>query len=173
MRGTRSTKEGKMKSILSAMFAASAVLALAGCGGESGGNASQAAPSAQADKAEASAEISASRDTATRIANRPHEALLRLDDSDRRITLVRAIRATGNRCPRRVEPNPVHQGDYEGMAYWTARCDNNDQYAVFIAPNEDVQVRKCSDMAELRLPACRTLPPAEPRRERPKAAPKR
>ena len=161
-----------MKSILSALFAASAVLALAGCGG-GGGSANQAAPAAQTDTAEASADAAVSRETATRIANRPHEALLRLDDSDRRITLVRAIRATGNRCPRRVEPNPVHQGDYEGMAYWTARCDNNQQYAVFIAPNEDVQVRNCSDMAELRLPACRTLPPAAPSRERPKAAPKR
>jgi hypothetical protein len=172
MFNTRPTNGGKMKSILSALFAASAVFALAGCGGESGGSGNQAAPSAEADNsAEASADAAVSRET--RIANRPHEALLRLDDSSRRITLVRAIRATGNRCPRRVEPNPVHQGDYEGMAYWTARCDNDEQYAVFVAPNEDVQVRKCSDMAELRLPACRTLPPAEPRRERPKASPKR
>ena len=164
-----------MKSILSAWFAASAALALAGCGGDgSGGGANEAAPTGQQDNgSEASADAAASRETAIRIANRPHEALLRLDDSSRRITLVRAIRATGNRCPRRVEPNPVHQGDYEGMAYWTARCDNNEQYAVFIAPNEDVQVRNCSDMAELRLPACRPLPPAAPTRERPKAAPKR
>jgi hypothetical protein len=164
-----------MKSILSAITAASAALALAACGGDGGGSANQAAAAAQGDNAsEASADAAVSRETTgTRIANRPHEALLRLDDSNRRITLVRAIRATRNRCPRRVEPNPVHQGDYEGMAYWTARCDNNEQYAVFIAPNEDVQVRKCSDMAELRLPACRELPPAEPSRERPKAAPKR
>jgi len=163
-----------MKSILSAITAAAAVLALAACGEDSGGSANQAAPAPQADNmSEASADVAVSRETGTRIANRPHEALLRLDDSDRRITLVRAIRATRNRCPRRVEPNPVHQGDYEGMAYWTARCDNNEQYAVFIAPNEDVQVRNCSDMAEPRLPACAELPPAAPSRERPKAAPKR
>ncbi|HEX8193772.1 MAG TPA: hypothetical protein VF552_12820 [Allosphingosinicella sp.] len=166
-----------MKSVLSALFAASAALALAGCGGDgAGSNANQAAPAASADGASAEASADAAtpsaRSAGTRIANRPHEALLRLDDSDRRITLVRAIRATRNRCPHRVEPNPVHQGEYEGMAYWTARCDNNEQYAVFIAPNEDVQVRNCRDMAELRLPACRQLPPAEPRRERPKAAAK-
>lgn len=106
-----------------------------------------------------------------RIRNRPHEELLALPDNLRRIGLVRAIRETGNRCPKRVEPNPVYQGDYRGMALWTARCDNNRQYAVFIAPNEDVQVRRCEDMARLGLPACRPLPEArpDPPRPRPKA----
>jgi hypothetical protein len=159
-----------MKSILSAGTAASTAfllaVALAGCGG----SANEAAPAnGQGGAAEASADAAPAKSGRTRIANRPHERMLTLNDSDRRIALIRAIRGTGNRCPRRVEPNPVHQGEYEGMAYWTARCDNNQQYAVFIAPNEDVQVRNCRDMAELRLPACRELPPAEPRRERTKA----
>ena len=105
------------------------------------------------------------------IRNRPNERLLALPDELRRIGLVRAIRQTGNRCPLRVEPNPIHQGDYRGMAMWTARCDNNEQYAVFVAPNEDVQVRNCRDMAQLRLPACRTLPPATPNQPR-RPAPK-
>lgn len=157
-----------MKRILSAGIAALAAFAFSGCGGE-------APPEAKKENAaaEASAEASADASGDTRIANRPHERLLALSDEDRRVGLIRAIRATGNRCPRRVEPNPVYQGDYEGMALWTARCDNNEQYAVFVAPNEDVQVRNCRDMAQLRLPACRTLPPAAPNRERPKAAPKR
>lgn len=106
------------------------------------------------------------------IRNRAHERLMALPDPRRRVGLVRAIRQTGNRCPLRVEPNPVYQGEYEGMAMWTARCDNNEQYAVFIAPNDDVQVRNCRDMAQLRLPACRPLPPAAPnvpRRPAPKA----
>lgn len=158
-----------MKHMLAALTAAAAALAVAGCGG-GGGGANQAAPAAKQEAtAEASADAAAG--SGTRIANRPHEAMLRLNDSNRRIALVRAIRATGNRCPRRVEPNPVHQGGYEGMALWTARCDNNEQYAVFIAPNEDVQVRNCRDMAQLRLPACAPLPPAEPTVERPKARP--
>ena len=106
------------------------------------------------------------------IRNRPHEAMIALPDNLRRVTLVRAIRATGNRCPRRVEPNPVYQGDYRGMAVWTARCDDNRQYAVFIAPNEDVQVRRCEDMGQLGLPACRPLPPAVQGPERPAARPK-
>lgn len=110
--------------------------------------------------------------TKIKIRNQPHERLFALPDHLRRVGLVRAIRETGNRCPRRVEPNPVYQGEYRGMALWVARCGDNRQYAVFIAANEDVQVRRCEDMARLNLPACRELPPAEPERERPKAAPK-
>lgn len=149
-------------SFLRAVAAAAALaLALAGCGGES-------APSNSGEAAAA-----AGKQGETRIRNRHNEDMLALGDEDRRIGLIRAIRATGNRCPRRVEPNPVNQGEYEGMALWTARCDNNEQYAVFLAPNGDVQVRNCRDMAELRLPACRELPPAAPSQERPKAATKR
>jgi len=102
------------------------------------------------------------------IRNRPHEQLMAMRDELRRIGLVRAIRDSGYRCPRRVEPNPVYQGDFRGMAYWTARCDDNRQYAIFIAPNEDVQVRRCEEMGRLGLPACRELPPAEPAPERPR-----
>ena len=148
-----------MKSILAALTAAAAALALAGCG--DGGSANQStAATTQGAASEASADAATPAAGGTRIANRAHEGMMRLNDSDRRIALVRAIRQTRNRCPKRVEPNPVYQGDYEGMALWTARCDNNEQYAVFIAPNDDVQVRNCRDMAELRLPACHALPPA-------------
>lgn len=155
-----------MTRYLPALIAALAACLLAGCGsGESERKAARQSGNGTGAAADAAGP--------TRIVNRPHERLLALSDVDRRIGLVRAIRATGNRCPRRVEPNPVYQGEHRGFALWTARCDNDEQYAIFIAPNEDVQVRKCSDMAQLRLPACAPLPPAEPNRERPKAATKR
>lgn len=146
--------------------AAFALFLLAGCGDDSassGGNRSAAAANGAAT-ANASADS-----TEVQVRNRHQEELLALPDNLRRVGLIRAIRQTGNRCPLRVEPNPVHQGEYEGMALWTARCDNNKQYAIFIAPNGDVQVRDCEDMAELGLPACQALPPAaptEPRRSR-------
>jgi hypothetical protein len=133
--------------IVKAGAAGAALLVLAACDGSAAGN-------GQAKQ--------------VRIANRPNERLLALDDESRRIGLVRAIRGNRQRCPRRVEPNPVYQGEFRGMAYWTARCDNNEQYAIFIAPNEIVQVRKCRHMAELDMPPCRELPPAEPNRERPR-----
>lgn len=147
--------------------AALALALLAGCGDDS-------APTAGADRARAGGNAAATNAAdagGVTIRNRHHEELLALPDNLRRVGLIRAIRETGNSCPLRVEPNPVHQGEYEGMALWTARCDNNEQYAIFIAPNGDVQVRNCADMAELGLPACRALPPATPapprRRPRP------
>ena len=90
--------------------------------------------------------------------NKHHEDLKALPDNLRRIGLMRAIRDTRNRCPRRVESG-VHQGDHEGMALWTARCDDNSQWAIFIAVNGDVQVRNCEEMQQLGLPACQALPP--------------
>lgn len=144
-----------MKTMLSGCGALLGALALAACGGDGsakGGGSADAQSSADA----------APKGGSTTIRNRHNEQLLALNDGDRRIGLVRAIRANGNRCPRQVEPNPVYQGDYQGMALWTGRCDNNEQYAIFLAPNGDVQVRNCRDMAQLHLPACRTLPPARP-----------
>ena len=38
---------------------------------------------------------------------------------------------------------------------WTARCSDGNDWAVFIAPNGDVQVRDCAEAATLALPACR------------------
>lgn len=143
--------------------AALALALLAGCGDDS-------APTAGADRARAEGNAAGGNAAVTNAAdaggvtirNRHHEELMALPDNLRRVGLIRAIRETGNSCPLRVEPNPVHQGEYEGMALWTARCDNNAQYAIFIAPNGDVQVRDCEDMAQLGLPACRALPPAHP-----------
>ena len=133
-----------------------ALALLAGCDG------SEPAPAGNRSAASNAAADAKAKQPGIRIRNRPNEALRALNDANRRVGLVRAIRQTGNSCPLRVEPNPVEQGEYEGMALWTARCDNNEQYAIFIAPNEDVQVRNCEDMAELGLPACSPLPPATP-----------
>ena len=38
---------------------------------------------------------------------------------------------------------------------WTVRCTDTGDWAVFIAPNGDVQPRRCADEAELKLPACK------------------
>lgn len=146
-----------MKELVLAAAAAGLIASLSSCDG--GGGAPQAGTSEQ-------------KQPRMRIRNRPHEELMALPDNLRRIGLIRAIRETGNRCPRRVEPNPIYQGDYRGMAMWTARCDNDEQFAVFIAPNEDVQVRRCREMSELGLPPCRELPPAERAPERPRPRPK-
>ena len=44
---------------------------------------------------------------------------------------------------------------------WTARCNGATpkegpyDYAVFVGPDGDVQVRPCADLAGLKLPTCR------------------
>jgi hypothetical protein len=105
------------------------------------------------------------------ISNPHNEQLKALPENLQRIALTRAIRDTGNRCPRSVESR-VEQGEYRGMAYWTARCDDNRQWAIFLAPNGDVQVRNCGDMQQLDLPPCQALPPAPPQPERRPAQPR-
>jgi hypothetical protein len=42
---------------------------------------------------------------------------------------------------------------------WVALCADGKNYAVFIAPTDDVQVRDCAEHAQLSLPACRRVQP--------------
>lgn len=91
--------------------------------------------------------------TGIRIANPHHERLLGLDERMRRVGLLRAVRDSRNRCISVVAG--AYQQDYEGLAMWLARCQDNRQWAVFIAPAGQVQVRDCREMQQLGLPACR------------------
>jgi hypothetical protein len=78
----------------------------------------------------------------------------------RNLGLWRAVRDAPERCKKL--DNGAYQQEYKTMAMWTAHCTDTGQWAVFIAPNGDVQVRSCADAAVLGLPACRPLPPAPP-----------
>ena len=78
--------------------------------------------------------------------------------------MMRAVRQTGNRC-RRVD-NAGYQEEYRNMRMWVATCGPQPKnWAVFVAPNGDVQVRDCAQMGELSLPRCQGLPPAIPDNE--------
>ncbi len=85
-----------------------------------------------------------------------HDQLNALTPPMRMLGLMRALRDTGHRC-RRVE-NGRFQQDHRGMKMWTARCDDDRQWAIFIAPNADLQVRPCAQAQQLGLPACGPLP---------------
>lgn len=110
-------------------------------------------------------------ESAVKLRNPHHEQLLASPDDLRRIGLMRAIRDTGNRCPRRVE-STLYQQEYGELAMWTARCDDNQQWAIFVSASGHVQVRNCEQMERLGLPRCRELPPAPPQPERPKERPR-
>ncbi len=121
------------------VFCAALALAMAGCGDTS-------APSGE--------------DAQIRIENPGSDRLKTLSPLNQRIGLMRAIRDSGKRC-RNVEAL-AYQQEYQGMAMWVALCADGRHWAVYIAPNEDVQVRNCSEAAQLDLPLCRPVAPLPP-----------
>ncbi|HZF43868.1 MAG TPA: hypothetical protein VEZ48_10715 [Sphingomonadaceae bacterium] len=92
------------------------------------------------------------------VANPYHDGLVKLDTLRRDSALRSAIRQAKESCDR-VETSAFQQ-DYDNLKMWVATCQRT-AYALFIAPTGDVQVRKCEDMATLKLPAC-SLPEAAP-----------
>jgi hypothetical protein len=101
-----------------------------------------------------------SSDVAINIANPGSDRLKTLTPLNQRIGLMRAIRDSGKRC-RRVE-TLGYQQQYRELAMWVALCDDGRHWAVFIAPNESIEVRDCAEHAQLGLPLCHpvaALPP--------------
>lgn len=80
-----------------------------------------------------------------------------LSEGNRNLGLRRAIMQSGQRC-KRVEASG-YQEAYRNMSMWAARCSDSGDWALFIAPNGDVQVRRCTDAKTLGLPACRSPAP--------------
>jgi hypothetical protein len=99
-----------------------------------------------------------------RMANEHHDALLKLSPGYQRLAMLRALR--DNNYTRRHclnVDNAGYQEEYRNMRMWVAECSNDERsFAVFIAPNGDVQVRDCADAGTLSLPRCNGLPPPEP-----------
>ncbi|MDQ3144900.1 MAG: hypothetical protein M3Q57_08490 [Pseudomonadota bacterium] len=94
-----------------------------------------------------------------RVRSAGQDQLFNLDDLGRAIALKRAIVATGSVCKRIVSSGFV--GGYKNMDMWTARCDNDREGAVFVAPDDSVQVRLCRDTEAVGLPACEARPGTE------------
>jgi hypothetical protein len=90
-----------------------------------------------------------------RVANPHSDRLSALSEPMRYLGLMRAIRDSGKRC-QRVESGR-YQEDYRGLAMWVALCNDGRHWAIFIAPNADIQVRDCAQMRQLRLPQCRPV----------------
>lgn len=81
------------------------------------------------------------------------DKLKTLNEMNRGLALRRAIQDSGATC-KKVERSG-YQEDYKNLSMWIARCAGGKDWALFIAPNGDVQVRSCADAGELKLPACR------------------
>ncbi len=113
-------------------------LALGGCDGGAGGG--------------------ENKTKAMKPANEYVERLKRLSEQNRGLALRRAVQDTGQKCKKAVSSG--YQEDYKNLSVWTLRCTDG-EYALFIAPNADVQVRSCADAKALGLPACRFEEPAQ------------
>ena len=101
-------------------------------------------------------------------ANPVSDQLKGLNDVYRFLGLRRALVDNGQRC-KRVDRGSYQQ-EYKTMAMWTAHCTDTGDWAIFIAPNASVQVRRCGNLERIGLPPCRL--PADGAPE-PKAAPAR
>lgn len=91
------------------------------------------------------------------------DAMHQLNDMNRAIALKRAIYESGNQCRRVTKSGFV--GEYKNTSYWTASCEDqfkrNRDWALFIGPDESVQIRLCDDVAKVGLPACVIKPGAK------------
>jgi hypothetical protein len=115
------------------LICAAATLAACGSGGD--GNAAQ------------------SRDPQIAVRSEEQNQLHQLDDDLRDIAMRRAISASGQPC-RRVERSG-YVTEFRNLSMWSAVCDGNRQWAVFVGPDGTAQVRPCEDMARFSLPTCR------------------
>ena len=99
-----------------------------------------------------------------RIAVPASEALKAMEsDLYRFLWLRRAIVDSNQRC-KKVDRG-AYQEEYKSLAMWVAHCTDSGDWLIFIAASNDVQVRRCSEAAELKLPACKPLPQLTPAEE--------
>ena len=87
------------------------------------------------------------------------QKLFGLNALDRAIALKRAIADQGLRCSQIVSTGYVTR--FKDMDMWTATCNDDRQWALFVGANDSVQVRLCVDNEKVGLPACTVQPGTE------------
>lgn len=80
------------------------------------------------------------------------DQLHQLSSMNRDIALRRAIYDSGSKCQRVTESGYVTE--HGNLSMWTASCDDGHKWAIFVAPDATVQVRRCEGITELGLPDC-------------------
>ena len=87
------------------------------------------------------------------------QQLFNLSDLNRAIALKRAIADQGLRCSQIVSTGYVTR--YKDMDVWTATCNDDRVWSLFVGANDSVQVRLCDDNEKIGLPACKVQPGTE------------
>ena len=90
------------------------------------------------------------------IANPVSDQLKGGNDLYKAIGLRRAIVDRGHRC-KKVDAGGYQQ-QYKNYAMWSVHCTDTGDWAVFIAPTGDAEARRCGDLAQLKIPACKPAP---------------
>jgi hypothetical protein len=92
------------------------------------------------------------------------DRLHQLDDLNRAIALKRALYDSGAECRRVTRSGYV--GEHENTSYWTATCEDqfgrSRDWALFVGPDESVQVRLCEDVVKAGLQPCVIKQPVRP-----------
>lgn len=91
------------------------------------------------------------------------EGLHKLSEPYRHVALRRAIYDAGRTC--RTVTRSGYVQEYGNLSMWTATCDSGRSWAIFVGPDGSVQVRDCSEMEQLKLPACIVRELAKPAAE--------
>ena len=80
------------------------------------------------------------------------DAIHTMSEPSRQIALKRSIQDSNLVCKRVTATRFV--GTYKNMDMWSATCGDRHEWALFVAPNDDVQVRLCHDTEAVGLPNC-------------------
>ena len=80
------------------------------------------------------------------------EQLKALSTDNQGLALRRAVQDSQQACKRVVQSG--YQEDYKNLSVWNLKCTDG-EYALYIAPTGDVQVRPCEHSERLGLPKCR------------------
>ena len=88
------------------------------------------------------------------------EGLHKLSEHYRHVALRRAIYDAGRTCRSVTRSGYVQE--YGNLSMWTATCDGNRSWAIFVGPDGSVQVRDCRETEQLKLPACTIREPEKP-----------
>ncbi len=86
-------------------------------------------------------------------------ALHKLSPMNQKIAMRRALFDSGRTCQTVTAAGYVQE--YGNLSMWTASCNNDRSYAIFVGPDGSAQVRDCREMQALKLPACIIAKPAK------------
>jgi hypothetical protein len=85
-------------------------------------------------------------------ANPFNDRIRALSPELQRATMRQAITNNGKRCGR--VDRARFQQPYGNLMMWTAHCTPGGHFGIFVGRDQSVQVRRCEETVQLKLPRC-------------------